>query len=118
MPQLSTLKLRANRLIRLPDSLFSLAQLKTLDVSQNRLTNISPKVSLLRQLRMLNIADNRLEGIPNSIGYLDYIESLTSEYFVYLEDQSSNLNSNNVQNCSNSLTTIVAGSAYYEAEQP
>ena len=86
VPLLSTLKLKSNHLNRLPDSLFSLAQLKVLDVSSNRLTAMSAKVSLLRQLRQLNIAENKLEGLPNSIGYLDLIESVTSEYFVYLND--------------------------------
>ena len=68
--------------------MFSLASLRVLDVSSNRLTTISPKVSLLRQLRWLNLADNKLEGLPSSIGYLDCLETLTSEYFVYLQDQS------------------------------
>ena len=88
MPCLSTLRLRANLITRLPDSLFSLASLRILDISCNLLTTLSPKVSLLRQLRWLDIADNRLEGLPSSIGYLDCLESVTSEYFVYLQDQS------------------------------
>lgn len=86
MPCLSTLRLRSNQLRRLPDSIFSLASLKVLDVSSNLITVMSPKVSLLRQLRWLDIADNRLEGLPSSIGYLDCLDSLTSEYFVYLPD--------------------------------
>ena len=60
MPCLSTLRLRANLITRLPDSLFSLASLRILDISCNLLTTLSPKVSLLRQLRWLDIADNRL----------------------------------------------------------
>lgn len=28
-----------------------------------------------------------MEGLPNSIGYLEKLESITSEFFVYLEDQ-------------------------------
>ena len=80
---------------------------------------LSAKVSLLRQLRLLNIADNKLEGIPNSIGYLDHIETLTSEFFVYLEDQSSTHHSNNIQNCSSHLTvlaTVGAGGGGAAAE--
>lgn len=107
VPLLTTLKLRANTLSKLPDSLFSLAHLRLLDVSKNRLTTMSAKVSLLRQLRVLNIADNRLEGIPNSIGYLDQLDSITSEFFVYLDDQSSMHHSNNVQY--NHQTTVVGG---------
>ena len=50
LPNIATLKLRANKLNKLPDSLFSLTQLRILDVSSNKLTTISAKVSLLRQL--------------------------------------------------------------------
>ena len=87
VPSLTSLKLRSNALTKLPDSLFSLANLKILDVSINKLYTLSAKVSLLRQLRYLNIAENRLDGLPNSLGYLTSLESISSEFFVYLPDQ-------------------------------
>ena len=92
VPGLSLLKLRGNMLMKLPDSLFSLAALKVLDVSCNKLTIFSPKVSLMRQLRLINIAENQLEGLPNSMGYLASLESITSEFFIYLPDQDSGNN--------------------------
>ena len=63
--------------------MFHLAQLRILDVSGNRLTTLSPKISLLSCLNRLNIQDNLLDGLPNSLGYLERLESVSSEFFVY-----------------------------------
>ena len=86
MPNLRLLNLRGNKLTNLPESLFLLSQLRVLDLSCNKLSELHVKISQLKQLKVLNLAENLLSSIPNSIGHLSSLESLTSEYFIYLPD--------------------------------
>ena len=85
LTSINTLKLRGNFLKRLPDSTFHLTQLRILDVSSNRLTTLSPKVSLLTHLNRLNIQDNRLDALPNSLSFMERLDSVSSEFFIYLD---------------------------------
>ena len=61
-----------------------------LDVSQNRLTTLSPKISLLSCLNRLHIQDNKLDSLPNSLGYMERLETVSSEFFMYFSTTPSN----------------------------
>ena len=38
----------------------------------------------------MHIQENRLESLPNSIGQLNKLQSISSEYFLYLVDERRN----------------------------
>ena len=65
-------------------------------------------MSLLRKLNHLHIHENKLDNLPNSIGFLNKLLTISSEYFIYIQErpmetsrvqttkQSSNFDSRNI----------------------
>ena len=71
--------------------------LRVLDASHNRLTTLSPKISLLSCLSRLNIQDNKLDSLPNSLGYMERLDTVSSEFFMYLSADYENQNTRNFE---------------------
>ncbi|KAJ2811591.1 cysteinyl-tRNA synthetase, partial [Coemansia furcata] len=67
---LTTLMLRNNRLVDLPESLAELRSLKVLNVSNNNLPTFPLVVTKIASLEELDISLNRIPAIPNAISSL------------------------------------------------
>lgn len=71
-PNLKTLALEKNRLVRLPDSIGEFQQISELYLRENELTALPTGIGDLVQLESLYLEDNKLtaSGIPDSISNL------------------------------------------------
>ncbi|KAI9501798.1 hypothetical protein BX070DRAFT_193634, partial [Coemansia spiralis] len=76
LEHLSTLMLRNNRLVDLPDSLAELKSLRVLNVSNNNLPMFPLVVTRIKALEELDISLNRMPDIPNSISSLTNLVKL------------------------------------------
>ncbi|KAJ1821286.1 cysteinyl-tRNA synthetase, partial [Coemansia sp. RSA 2598] len=68
--QLTTLMLRNNRLVELPESLAQLSSLRVLNVSNNNLPVFPKVVTRIKSLEELDISLNRIPAIPDEISLL------------------------------------------------
>ncbi|KAJ2505545.1 cysteinyl-tRNA synthetase, partial [Coemansia sp. RSA 2049] len=76
LKQLSTLMLRNNRLVDLPDSLSELKLLRVLNVSNNDLPVFPAAITRIATLEELDISFNRIPVIPDSISSLTNLVKL------------------------------------------
>lgn len=65
-----------NKLVSVPNSVFSLTKLEELDLSGNFLNDISPNLNRLTALKKLYLADNLFTYIPDAIAQLHSLENL------------------------------------------
>lgn len=78
MAHLRALHLSFNRLERLPSDIDKLQTLVLLNVSNNRLTHLPRSLSNLKCLKFLDVSSNQLDEIPIEIQCMPHLESLAA----------------------------------------
>jgi GTPase SAR1 family protein len=73
---LNSLRLRKNRIARLPESIGLLTQLTSLDLTQNRLSEVPDSIGNLRVLNTLRLGDNQLTRLPMGLSELTQLSTL------------------------------------------
>ncbi|KAJ2737679.1 cysteinyl-tRNA synthetase, partial [Coemansia sp. Cherry 401B] len=76
LDRLTTLMLRNNRLVDLPDSLARLRSLRVLNVSNNNLPAFPGVVTRIKSLEELDISLNRIPSVPDAISALENLVKL------------------------------------------
>jgi len=84
LKNLTTLKLDDNQIVILPDFLFNMDKLDNLSLNSNKLTRIPNSIVRMQKLKSLKIANNILHSLPIELGELRNLECLhiESNYFV------------------------------------
>jgi Leucine-rich repeat (LRR) protein len=76
MGNLNKLRLKSNKIGKIPDSIFSLNSITYLDLSHNNLNELQDLFKNLKSLKHLNLGYNQISKIPPSIGSIKNLKLL------------------------------------------